>query len=160
MGNNAPLPSLPMVIGIPRFVTGSSAFKQPKTNLTLASCNVVKLRSKKELLAYFMCKPDMSEIVTISFVACCLSLSPIAVANVRLLCFLSIYQVLVAAGQIEKLEVVEVAKKLFNELPSDPTTRSQLELKSPALFTGSEVSIIQCNNFFLVVLILFVMHGT
>ncbi|XP_078153139.1 putative mitochondrial-processing peptidase subunit beta, mitochondrial [Carex rostrata] len=50
--------------------------------------------------------------------------------------------VISAAGAIEHDEVVELVKKLFTKLSSDPTTASHLVAKSPAYFTGSEVRII------------------
>lgn len=48
-------------------------------------------------------------------------------------------QVISAAGAVKHEEVVEQVKKLFNKLSSDPTSTSQLVLKEPASFTGSEV---------------------
>lgn len=55
---------------------------------------------------------------------------------------LSLCQVISAAGAVKHEEVVEWVKKLFPKLSSDPTTASQLVAKSPASFTGSEVSMI------------------
>ena len=53
----------------------------------------------------------------------------------------SVCQVISAAGAVKHEEVVELVNKLFTKLPSDPTTSSELVAKSPASFTGSEVSI-------------------
>uniref|UniRef100_A0A1J3I9W4 mitochondrial processing peptidase n=2 Tax=Noccaea caerulescens TaxID=107243 RepID=A0A1J3I9W4_NOCCA len=50
--------------------------------------------------------------------------------------------VIAAAGAVKHEEVVEQVKKLFNKLSSDPTSTSQLVLKEPASFTGSEVRMI------------------
>ncbi|XP_078164183.1 insulinase (Peptidase family M16) protein [Carex rostrata] len=47
--------------------------------------------------------------------------------------------VISAAGAVKHEDVVELVKKLFPKLSSDPTTASQLVAKSPASFTGSEV---------------------
>ncbi|XP_078153138.1 putative mitochondrial-processing peptidase subunit beta, mitochondrial [Carex rostrata] len=50
--------------------------------------------------------------------------------------------VISAAGPVEHRDVVNLVKKLFTKLSSDPTTASQLVAKSPTSFTGSEVRII------------------
>ncbi|KAI3890347.1 hypothetical protein MKX03_011696 [Papaver bracteatum] len=50
--------------------------------------------------------------------------------------------VIVAAGAVKHEEVVEEVNKHFTELPTDPTTASQLAAKEPAFFTGSEVRIL------------------
>ncbi|PIA63021.1 hypothetical protein AQUCO_00200798v1 [Aquilegia coerulea] len=50
--------------------------------------------------------------------------------------------VISAAGAIKHEEIVEQVKKLFTKLSTNPTTTSQLVAKEPALFTGSEVRII------------------
>lgn len=50
--------------------------------------------------------------------------------------------VIAASGAVKHEEVVEQVKKLFSKLSADPTTASQLVAKEPAIFTGSEVRII------------------
>ncbi|KAJ4707343.1 Mitochondrial processing peptidase beta subunit [Melia azedarach] len=50
--------------------------------------------------------------------------------------------VIAASGAVKHEEVVEQVKKLFAKLSTDSTTASQLVAKEPAIFTGSEVRII------------------
>ncbi|KAF3773431.1 Processing peptidase subunit beta [Nymphaea thermarum] len=50
--------------------------------------------------------------------------------------------VISAAGAVKHEDIVEQVKKLFTKLSTDPTTASQLVAKEPAIFTGSEVRII------------------
>ncbi|KAL9253940.1 putative mitochondrial-processing peptidase subunit beta, mitochondrial [Drosera capensis] len=50
--------------------------------------------------------------------------------------------VIAASGAVKHEEVVERVKKLFTRLSTDPTTASQLVTKEPAIFTGSEVRMI------------------
>ncbi|XP_008792725.1 probable mitochondrial-processing peptidase subunit beta, mitochondrial [Phoenix dactylifera] len=50
--------------------------------------------------------------------------------------------VISAAGAVKHEDIVEQVKKLFTKLSADPTTASQLVAKEPAVFTGSEVRII------------------
>ncbi|KAF5748935.1 mitochondrial-processing peptidase subunit beta [Tripterygium wilfordii] len=50
--------------------------------------------------------------------------------------------VISASGAVKHEEVVEQVKKLFTKLSSDSTSTSQLIAKEPAVFTGSEVRII------------------
>ncbi|GAY52805.1 hypothetical protein WN944_005604 [Citrus x changshan-huyou] len=50
--------------------------------------------------------------------------------------------VIAASGAVKHEEVVEQVKKLFTKLSADPTTASQLVANEPAIFTGSEVRII------------------
>ncbi|CAK9186187.1 unnamed protein product [Ilex paraguariensis] len=50
--------------------------------------------------------------------------------------------VISAAGAVKHEEVVEVVKKLFTKLSANPTTTSQLVVNEPAIFTGSEVRIV------------------
>ncbi|XWS30182.1 hypothetical protein CRYUN_Cryun24cG0095500 [Craigia yunnanensis] len=50
--------------------------------------------------------------------------------------------VITASGAVKHEEIVEQVKKLFTKLSSDPTTASQLAVKEPAIFTGSEVRMI------------------
>ncbi|XP_008805107.2 probable mitochondrial-processing peptidase subunit beta, mitochondrial [Phoenix dactylifera] len=50
--------------------------------------------------------------------------------------------VISAAGAVKHEEIVEQVKKLFTKFTADPTTASQLVAKEPAIFTGSEVRII------------------
>lgn len=50
-----------------------------------------------------------------------------------------IFQVISASGAVKHEDVVELVKKLFIKLSTDPTTASQLVAKEPAVFTGSEV---------------------
>lgn len=50
--------------------------------------------------------------------------------------------VISASGAVKHEDVVELVKKLFTKLSTDPTTASQLVAKEPAVFTGSEVRII------------------
>ncbi|KAL2252395.1 probable mitochondrial-processing peptidase subunit beta, mitochondrial [Sesamum indicum] len=47
--------------------------------------------------------------------------------------------VVVASGAVKHEDVVEEVKKLFTKLSSNPTTASELVAKEPAIFTGSEV---------------------
>ncbi|XP_028765332.1 probable mitochondrial-processing peptidase subunit beta, mitochondrial [Neltuma alba] len=50
--------------------------------------------------------------------------------------------VIAASGAVKHEDIVEQVKKLFTKLSSDPTTASQLVAKEPAIFTGSEVRMI------------------
>eukprot|EP00262_Sarcandra_glabra_P004201 TRINITY_DN1517_c0_g1_i1.p1 TRINITY_DN1517_c0_g1~~TRINITY_DN1517_c0_g1_i1.p1 ORF type:complete len:534 (+),score=78.53 TRINITY_DN1517_c0_g1_i1:162-1763(+) len=50
--------------------------------------------------------------------------------------------VISAAGAVKHEDMVEQVKKLFTKLSTEPTTASQLVAKDPAVFTGSEVRII------------------
>ncbi|XP_028099677.1 probable mitochondrial-processing peptidase subunit beta, mitochondrial [Camellia sinensis] len=50
--------------------------------------------------------------------------------------------VIAASGAVKHEDLVEQVKKLFTKLSSDPTTTSELVAKEPAIFTGSEVRII------------------
>ncbi|KAK1317020.1 hypothetical protein QJS10_CPA05g00947 [Acorus calamus] len=50
--------------------------------------------------------------------------------------------VISAAGAVKHEDVVEQVKKLFTKFSSEPTTAAQLVAKEPAVFTGSEVRII------------------
>ncbi|KHG03166.1 hypothetical protein F383_27059 [Gossypium arboreum] len=50
--------------------------------------------------------------------------------------------VIAASGAVKHEEIVEQVEKLFTKLSSDPTTASQLVVKEPATFTGSEVRMI------------------
>ncbi|XP_077211416.1 putative mitochondrial-processing peptidase subunit beta, mitochondrial [Tasmannia lanceolata] len=50
--------------------------------------------------------------------------------------------VISAAGAVKHEDIVEQVKKLFTKLSTEPTTASQLVAKEPAVFTGSEVRII------------------
>ncbi|XAR51676.1 Ubiquinol--cytochrome-c reductase [Bertholletia excelsa] len=50
--------------------------------------------------------------------------------------------VIAASGAVKHEEIVEQVKKLFTKLSSDPTTASELVAKEPAIFTGSEVRMI------------------
>uniref|UniRef100_A0A5B7CH96 mitochondrial processing peptidase n=1 Tax=Davidia involucrata TaxID=16924 RepID=A0A5B7CH96_DAVIN len=50
--------------------------------------------------------------------------------------------VIAASGAVKHEDIVEQVKKLFSRLSTDPTTTSQLVAKEPAIFTGSEVRII------------------
>ncbi|KAJ0043649.1 hypothetical protein Pint_19087 [Pistacia integerrima] len=50
--------------------------------------------------------------------------------------------VIAASGAVKHEDIVEQVKKLFTKLSSEPTTASQLVAKEPAIFTGSEVRII------------------
>ncbi|XP_057725413.1 probable mitochondrial-processing peptidase subunit beta, mitochondrial isoform X2 [Arachis stenosperma] len=47
--------------------------------------------------------------------------------------------VIAASGAVKHEDIVEQVKKLFTKLSTDPTTASQLVAKEPAIFTGSEV---------------------
>ncbi|GER31310.1 mitochondrial processing peptidase [Striga asiatica] len=47
--------------------------------------------------------------------------------------------VVVAAGAVKHEDIVEEVKKLFTKLSCDPTTASDLIAREPAIFTGSEV---------------------
>ncbi|KAH7532711.1 probable mitochondrial-processing peptidase subunit beta, mitochondrial isoform X1 [Ziziphus jujuba] len=50
--------------------------------------------------------------------------------------------VVVASGAVKHEDIVGSVKSLFTKLSADPTTASQLVAKEPAIFTGSEVRII------------------
>uniref|UniRef100_A0A7N0T942 mitochondrial processing peptidase n=1 Tax=Kalanchoe fedtschenkoi TaxID=63787 RepID=A0A7N0T942_KALFE len=50
--------------------------------------------------------------------------------------------VISASGNVKHEEIVEEVKKLFTKLSSDPTTALQLAAKEPAIFTGSEVRMV------------------
>ncbi|XP_027908499.1 probable mitochondrial-processing peptidase subunit beta, mitochondrial [Vigna unguiculata] len=50
--------------------------------------------------------------------------------------------VVAASGAVKHEEIVEEVKTLFAKLSRDPTTASQLAAKEPAIFTGSEVRIL------------------
>ncbi|KAF8408188.1 hypothetical protein HHK36_007330 [Tetracentron sinense] len=50
--------------------------------------------------------------------------------------------VISAAGAVKHEDIVRQVKKLFTKLSTEPTTASQLVAKEPAVFTGSEVRII------------------
>ncbi|URD99830.1 mitochondrial-processing peptidase [Musa troglodytarum] len=50
--------------------------------------------------------------------------------------------VISAAGAVKHEDIVDQVKKLFTNLSNDPMTASQLVAKEPAIFTGSEVRII------------------
>ncbi|KAK4270167.1 hypothetical protein QN277_023246 [Acacia crassicarpa] len=50
--------------------------------------------------------------------------------------------VIAASGAVKHEDIVEEVKKLFTKLSADPTTASQLVAKEPAIFTGSEVRMI------------------
>ncbi|TYI54546.1 hypothetical protein E1A91_D11G082400v1 [Gossypium mustelinum] len=50
--------------------------------------------------------------------------------------------VIAASGAVKHEEIVEQVEKLFTKLSSDPATASQLVVKEPATFTGSEVRMI------------------
>ncbi|KAI4328783.1 hypothetical protein L6164_021113 [Bauhinia variegata] len=50
--------------------------------------------------------------------------------------------VIAASGAVKHEDIVEQVKKLFTKLSADPTTTSQLAVKEPAIFTGSEVRMI------------------
>ncbi|XP_058081670.1 probable mitochondrial-processing peptidase subunit beta, mitochondrial [Magnolia sinica] len=50
--------------------------------------------------------------------------------------------VITAAGAVKHEDIVEQVKKLFTKLSTDPTTASELVVREPAVFTGSEVRII------------------
>ncbi|RWW67878.1 hypothetical protein BHE74_00024644 [Ensete ventricosum] len=50
--------------------------------------------------------------------------------------------VISAAGAVKHEDIVEQVKKVFTKLSNDPTTASELVAKEPAIFTGSEVRII------------------
>ncbi|KAK6129193.1 hypothetical protein DH2020_037072 [Rehmannia glutinosa] len=47
--------------------------------------------------------------------------------------------VVAAAGAVKHEDIVEQVKKLFTKLSTDPTTASDLVSKEPAIFTGSEI---------------------
>ncbi|EYU34612.1 hypothetical protein ABFS82_11G119300 [Erythranthe guttata] len=47
--------------------------------------------------------------------------------------------VIVASGGVKHEDIVDQATKLFTKLSSDPTTATELVAKEPAIFTGSEV---------------------
>ncbi|RWV93188.1 hypothetical protein GW17_00044374 [Ensete ventricosum] len=51
-------------------------------------------------------------------------------------------EVISAAGAVKHEDIVEQVKKVFTKLSNDPTTASELVAKEPAIFTGSEVRII------------------
>ncbi|XP_073060393.1 probable mitochondrial-processing peptidase subunit beta, mitochondrial [Primulina eburnea] len=50
--------------------------------------------------------------------------------------------VIAAAGAVKHEDIVEQVKKLFTKLSTDPTTTSDLVAKEPAIFTGSEIRMI------------------
>ncbi|KAM7484416.1 hypothetical protein LguiA_000425 [Lonicera macranthoides] len=50
--------------------------------------------------------------------------------------------VISAAGAVKHEDVVDQVKKLFSKLSANPTTTSQLVASEPAIFTGSEVRIV------------------
>ncbi|XP_047310329.1 probable mitochondrial-processing peptidase subunit beta, mitochondrial [Impatiens glandulifera] len=50
--------------------------------------------------------------------------------------------VISASGAVKHEDIVDQVKKLFTNLSSNPTTASELVAKEPAVFTGSEVRII------------------
>ncbi|KAM3314939.1 hypothetical protein ACQJBY_033605 [Aegilops geniculata] len=50
--------------------------------------------------------------------------------------------VITAAGAVKHEDIVQQAKELFKSLPTDPTTTNMLVAEQPAIFTGSEVRII------------------
>jgi processing peptidase subunit beta len=50
--------------------------------------------------------------------------------------------VIAASGAVKHEDFVEQVKKLFTKLSTNPTTASQLVEKEPAIFTGSEVSML------------------
>ncbi|GMQ10933.1 hypothetical protein CsSME_00053739 [Camellia sinensis var. sinensis] len=50
--------------------------------------------------------------------------------------------VIAASGAVKHEDIVEQVKKLFTKLSTDPTTMSKLVAKEPAIFTSSEVRII------------------
>ncbi|OIW07598.1 hypothetical protein TanjilG_08329 [Lupinus angustifolius] len=53
--------------------------------------------------------------------------------------------VIAASGAVKHEDIVEEVKKLFTKLSTDPTTASQLVEKEPAVFTGSEVRILDVD---------------
>ncbi|XP_059670454.1 probable mitochondrial-processing peptidase subunit beta, mitochondrial [Cornus florida] len=53
--------------------------------------------------------------------------------------------VIAASGAVKHEDIVAEVQKLFTNLSTDPTTASQLIDKEPAIFTGSEVRIIDDN---------------
>ncbi|PSS30503.1 Mitochondrial-processing peptidase subunit beta like [Actinidia chinensis var. chinensis] len=50
--------------------------------------------------------------------------------------------VIAASGAVKHEDIVEQVKKLFTKLSTDPTIASELVTKEPAIFTGSEIRII------------------
>ncbi|KAL0546707.1 hypothetical protein IC582_016619 [Cucumis melo] len=50
--------------------------------------------------------------------------------------------VIAASGAVKHEDFVEQVKKLFTKLSAEPTTAAQLVAKEPAIFTGSEVRIV------------------
>ncbi|KAM7506826.1 hypothetical protein LguiA_017279 [Lonicera macranthoides] len=50
--------------------------------------------------------------------------------------------VIAASGAVKHEDIVEQVKKLFNKLSTDTTTTSELAANEPAIFTGSEVRIV------------------
>ncbi|XP_057481448.1 probable mitochondrial-processing peptidase subunit beta, mitochondrial isoform X2 [Actinidia eriantha] len=50
--------------------------------------------------------------------------------------------VIAASGAVKHEDIVEQVKILFTKLSTDPTTASELVTKEPAIFTGSEIRII------------------
>ncbi|XP_075481746.1 putative mitochondrial-processing peptidase subunit beta, mitochondrial [Primulina tabacum] len=50
--------------------------------------------------------------------------------------------VIAAAGAVKHEDIVEQVNKLFTKLSTDPTTASELVAKEPAIFTGSEIRMI------------------
>lgn len=53
-------------------------------------------------------------------------------------------QVISASGAVKHEDVVEQVKKMFTKLSANPMTTLQLVEKEPAIFTGSEVCVIDC----------------
>lgn len=56
--------------------------------------------------------------------------------------FDELIQVISASGAVKHEDVVEQVKKMFTKLSANPMTTSQLVEKEPAIFTGSEVCVI------------------
>ncbi|KAI8534077.1 hypothetical protein RHMOL_Rhmol10G0060700 [Rhododendron molle] len=50
--------------------------------------------------------------------------------------------VIAASGAVKHEDIIEQVKKLFTKLSTDPTVASELVAKEPAIFTGSEVRIV------------------
>ena len=57
-------------------------------------------------------------------------------------CVVLLFKVIAASGAVKHEDFVEQVKKLFTKLSTNPTTATQLVEKEPAIFTGSEVSIL------------------
>jgi len=51
--------------------------------------------------------------------------------------------VVAASGAVKHEEIVDQVKTLFTKLSKDPTTAPQLVAKEPAIFTGSEVRLLE-----------------